>query len=95
MRSTETGGYLGTFYADAGMVCVFTASDLTNYKVDEEKLNKYIKNGAITSIPNFTGTIKAYSEVGEGEFPFTLTVIEGSGDFNFSSAHIDEEDEEE
>lgn len=86
ITNNDTGETLGMFCADAGMVCVVTMSDLTNYGYDKQKVQDYIDRGLITIIPDFTGTIKLHSEL--GEYNYTLTVIEGTGDFNFSSEHI-------
>ncbi len=68
----KNGNELGTFCADAGMVCVFLLEDVLKYNPSLE-LPEHIA----TIIPNFEGTVS-----------ITLTdfaVITGEGNINFSS----------
>lgn len=68
---------LGRFSADAGMVAVFTFSDLSNYGYDEDKLERLVKNGCATIIPNYSGDIMLEYEYTEDETP--VAVIMGTG----------------
>ena len=74
---------IGTgFTADAGMVCVVTLSDLTNYGYDYDKITDYIDSGLITVIHGYTGTVTLTYTKGEyGDW----AVIKGEGDFNWST----------
>ena len=58
---------VGEFTADAGMVIVCTASDLTNYGYDREKFLDLVERGCIAVIPNFTGTIELRYEYSKDE----------------------------
>ena len=66
---------VGEFTADAGMVIVCTASDLTNYGYDREKFLDLVERGCITIIPNFTGTVELHYEYSKDESK--LAVIYG------------------
>ena len=68
---------LGEFTADAGMVAVFTASDLTNYGYDEDELKRLVKNGCATIIPNYSGDIMLEYEYTVDGTP--VAVIMGTG----------------
>ena len=72
---SKTGAVLGEFTADAGMVMVCTASDLTNYGYDREKFLDLVERGCIAVIPNFTGTIELRYEYNKDESK--LAVIYG------------------
>ena len=58
---------VGEFTADAGMVIVCTASDLTNYGYDREKFLDLVERGRIAIIPNFTGTVELHYEYSKDE----------------------------
>ena len=75
MQESQTGTVLGEFTADAGMVMVCTASDLTNYGYDREKFLDLVERGCIAVIPNFTGTIELRYEYSKDESK--LAVIYG------------------
>ena len=53
----DTDDVIGRFTADAGMFIVCTASDLTNYGVDKEKFDRYVRNGLIAVIPDYSGRV--------------------------------------
>ena len=72
---SNTGAVLGEFTADAGMVIVCTASDLTNYGYDREKFLDLVERGCIAIIPNFTGTVELHYEYSKDESK--LAVIYG------------------
>ena len=67
VQESKTGAVLGEFTADAGMVIVCTASDLTNYGYDREKFLDLVERGCITIIPNFTGTVELHYEYNKDE----------------------------
>lgn len=67
VQDSKTGAVLGEFTADAGMVIVCTASDLTNYGYDREKFLDLVERGCITIIPNFTGTVELHYEYSKDE----------------------------
>ena len=67
VQESKTGAVLGEFTADAGMVIVCTASDLTNYGYDREKFLDLVERGCITIIPNFTGTVELHYEYSKDE----------------------------
>ena len=75
VQDSKTGAVLGEFTADAGMVIVCTASDLTNYGYDREKFLDLVERGCITIIPNFTGTVELHYEYSKDESK--LAVIYG------------------
>lgn len=75
VQDSKTGAVLGEFTADAGMVIVCTASDLTNYGYDKEKFLDLVERGCITIIPNFTGTVELHYEYSKDESK--LAVIYG------------------
>ena len=58
---------VGEFTADAGMVIVCTASDLTNYGYDREEFLDLHERGCIAVIPNFTGTVELHYEYSKDE----------------------------
>ena len=53
----DTDKEVGRFTADAGMFIVCTASDLTNYGIDKEKFDRYVRNGLIAVIPDYNGKV--------------------------------------
>ena len=53
----DTDKEVGRFTADAGMFIVCTASDLTNYGIDKEKFDSYVRNGLIAVIPDYSGRV--------------------------------------
>ena len=53
----ETDNVVGRFTADAGMFIVCTASDLTNYGYDKDKLDRLWKFGSLAIIPNYSGVV--------------------------------------
>lgn len=75
VQETKTGAVLGEFTADAGMVIVCTASDLTNYGYDREEFLDLVERGCIAVIPNFTGTVELHYEYSKDESK--LAVIYG------------------
>lgn len=79
----DNGLNLGTFCADAGMVCVLTASDFVSYNYDKEKFEKYVSNGLITIIPNYSGTVELYYE--DSDEYGKWAVIQGTGEYNWHS----------
>ena len=92
---SNTGAVLGEFTADAGMVIVCTASDLTNYGYDRGQFLKLCERGCIAVIPNFTGTIELHYEYNKDESK--LAVIYGMSkdedeDFNTMQWTTEEQD---
>ena len=73
----ESNTVLGEFAADAGMVCVVTASDLTNYGYDREQLQDWVKRGLVTVIPNYSGDITLEYHIKDG---MRLAVLMGTGE---------------
>lgn len=73
----ESNTVLGEFAADAGMVCVVTASDLTNYGYDREQLQDYVERGLVTVIPNYSGDITLEYHTKDG---MRLAVLMGTGE---------------
>jgi len=59
---SNTGAVLGEFSADAGMVIVCTASDLTNYGYDKDEVERLGDIGCLAVIPNFSGTVELHYE---------------------------------
>ena len=76
---------VGEFTADAGMVIVCTASDLTNYGYDREKFLDLVERGCIAVIPNFTGTIELRYEYSKDESK--LAVIYGMSEDEDENFH--------
>ena len=76
---------VGEFTADAGMVIVCTASDLTNYGYDREKFLDLGERGCIAVIPNFTGTIELRYEYSKDESK--LAVIYGMSEDEDENFH--------
>lgn len=70
----DTKSKIGTFCADAGMVCVCLLDEVKNYSGN--KIDKYIENGAATVINDFNGDI--HFVIIENELQ-----IEGCGNINF------------
>lgn len=79
---SDTNETIGEFTADAGMVIVCTASDLTNYGYDREKFLDLSEKGCLAVIPNYTGTITLHYDEKDGS---RLAIIKGTGDFNFET----------
>lgn len=73
----DSNTVLGKFTADAGMVCVVTASDLSNYGYDKDKFQDYVDRGLIAVIPNYTGDIALEYHYKNGN---KLAVIIGTGE---------------
>lgn len=82
---SKTQDSLGEFAADAGMVIVCTASDLTNYGYDKDKVQQLQERGCLAVVPNFTGTVKlVYEYTDSGK----LAVLYGSAkDIDDTSFH--------
>lgn len=78
----ETGNCLGEFTADAGMVIVCTASDLSNYGYDKEKIEDLQERGCLTIIPNYSGDIELVYEYSSSNGK--LAVIHGTSETDFS-----------
>ena len=74
--NSMTGDVLGEFAADAGMVIVCTASDLTNYGYDKDEVQRLKENGCLTIIEDFTGHIQL--EYHYDEYGNKLAVIKGA-----------------
>lgn len=74
---TATNDTIGNFAADAGMVIVCTASDLTNYGYDKDELERLEQAGCLAVVPNFSGVVKLVYEIKEGSGK--LAVLHGSG----------------
>ena len=73
----QTHTPIGEFSADAGMVIVCTASDLTNYGYDKDEIERLQEKGCLAVIPNFTGNVElVYEYKGENK----LAVIHGTGE---------------
>lgn len=85
---TEVGtdNCLGEFAADAGMVIVCTASDLTNYGYDKERIEDLQEKGCLAIIPTYTGTVELVYEY-NNKYNDRLAVIHGTSDtdFNFTT----------
>ena len=73
----DSNTVLGEFTADAGMVCVMTASDLSNYEYDKDEFQDYVDKGLIAVIPNYTGDIALEYHYRNGD---KLAVIIGTGE---------------
>jgi hypothetical protein len=93
----ETKDTIGEFSADAGMVIVCTASDLTNYGYDKDKIQQLQESGCLAVVPNFTGTVKLVYEIKKDSGK--LAILYGDAtDINDTSFHTlgwateDEED---
>ena len=69
---------LGSFSADAGMVAVFTASDLSNYGYDEEELKRLVSIGCATIIPDYSGDVVLEYE--RTQYDSRIAVITGTGE---------------
>lgn len=96
--STESGKeeLISRFTADAGMVAVFTADDVTRLLVQRNEvacksLRELNEEHYIATIPNFTGTVKMVQEVDSaGNY---WTVIQGynlKGDMVFRTLNTGE-----
>ena len=73
----DSNTVLGEFTADSGMVCVMTASDLSNYGYDLDKFQSDVDRGLIAVIPNYTGDIALEYHYKNGN---KLAVIIGTGE---------------
>lgn len=80
----SNGEVIGEFSADAGMVIVCTASDLTNYGYDKDEIKRLQDIGCLTIIPNYTGTIELHYEYNDDESKLAVLygMSESCGDFN-------------
>lgn len=80
----SNGEVMGKFSADAGMVIVCTASDLTNYGYDKEEIERLQENGCLTIIPNYTGTVELHYEYNDegSKLAVLYGMSESCGDFN-------------
>lgn len=80
----SNGEAMGEFSADAGMVIVCTASDLTNYGYDKEEIERLQENGCLTIIPNYTGTVELHYEYNDegSKLAVLYGMSESCGDFN-------------
>lgn len=80
----SNGEAMGEFSADAGMVIVCTASDLTNYGYDKEEIERLQENGCLAIIPNYTGTVELHYEYNDegSKLAVLYGMSESCGDFN-------------
>lgn len=90
--NSATGEKIGHFTADAGMVIVCTASDLTNYGYDKDELDRLHSLGCLAIIPNYSGHIQLDYEESESWRVAVISAVskDEENEFNWNTRHLED-----